>query len=291
MNSVIFVAATIRKRHEEAIQNVIIMKQMNTQTAAAPDAADEEQPPTTTKFLRESFATEQECLIAQLRSSNRITHAGDRGEVNEQHFIDCLRRYLPNRYTVEKAIVIDSDGNVSHSIDVVVFDRQYTPTLLDNDKHRYVPAEAVYAIFECKPTIDKGYLEYAGEKAASVRKLKRTSVEIHHAGGTYPAKKPVDIVAGILAIDVGWAEGLASESFRRVHGSLSGPNTVDCGFAAAGASFDIFAEKRAYTFGPANNALAFFAFRLLWRLQSLATVPAVDWIAYANQLGRDEEVK
>lgn len=35
---------------------------------------------------------------------------------------------------------------------VVVFDRQYTPTLLDNDKHRYVPAEAVYAVFECKPS-------------------------------------------------------------------------------------------------------------------------------------------
>ncbi len=50
----------------------------------------------------------------------------DRGEVNEQFFIDFLRAYLPNRYTVEKAIVMDSNGSVSHSIDVVVFDRQYT---------------------------------------------------------------------------------------------------------------------------------------------------------------------
>src|SRR5256886_16695625 len=161
-------------------------------------------------FLREAFATEQECLVPKLRSSNRITHAGDRGEVNEQHFIEFLRRYLPNRYTVEKAIVIDSVGKVSDSIDVVVFDRQYTPTLLDNDKHRYVPAEAVYAVFECKPKVDKGYLEYAADKAESVRRLTRTSVEIPHAGGVYPAKKPGHIVAGILAIDVDWEEG-----FRR----------------------------------------------------------------------------
>lgn len=242
-----------------------------------------------TRFLREAFASEQECLIPKLKSSNRIVHAGDRGEVNEQHFIDFLRKYLPNRYTVEKASVLDSEGSVSDSIDVVVFDRQYTPTLLDNDKHRYVPAEAVYAIFECKPTIDKGYLEYAGEKAASVRKLKRTSVDIYTASGKVAAKKHFEIVAGILAIEVDWAEGFKSDAFEQTHKSLTGEHIIDCGFAAKGASFDTFAEKGAYTFGPKDNALAFFAFRLLWKLQSLATVPAVDWMAYANQLSHKQE--
>src|SRR5258708_40199044 len=158
--------------------------------------------PKNAEFLRQAFATEQECLIPKLKSSNRISHAGDRGEVNEQHFIDFLRKYLPNRYTVEKAIIIDSNGAVSRSIDVVVFDRQYTPTLLDNDKHRYVPAEAVYAIFECKPKVDKGYLEYAANKAPSVRRLKRTSVDIYTASGKVCAKQHFDVVPGILAIEV-----------------------------------------------------------------------------------------
>lgn len=239
--------------------------------------------PTNAEFLREAFASEQQCLIANLRSSKRITHAGDRGEVNEQHFISFLRKYLPNRYTVDKAIVIDSLGNVSDSIDVVVFDRQYTPTLMDNDKHRYVPAEAVYAIFECKPTIDKGYLEYAGEKAFSVRRLKRTSVNIHHAGGTFGPKTPGPILGGILSIDVEWKDGFGN-AFREVHQSMQKDYMIDCGFAAAGASFDIFAENGKYNYGPADNALAFFAFRLLSKLQSLATVPAVDWMSYADRL-------
>jgi hypothetical protein len=245
-------------------------------------------PPADAEFLRRAFATEQECLVPILRASERITHPGDRGEVNEQHFIDFLRHYLPNRYTVDKAIVLSSDGAVSDSIDVVVFDRQYTPTLLDNDKHRYVPAEAVYAVFECKPTINKAYLEYAADKIASVRRLKRTSVEIHHAGGTFPAKKLFKIVGGILSIDVEWKDGFA-ESFRNVHQNLTGDKVVDCGFAATGATFDVFAEDSAYTFGPTDNALAFFAFRFLWKLQSLATVPAVDWNAYARQLSQRQE--
>ncbi len=240
-------------------------------------------------FLREAFATEQECLVPKLRASDRITHAGDRCEVNEQHFIDFLRKYLPNRYTVKKAIVLSSDGEVSDSIDVVVFDRQYTPTLLDNDKHRYVPAEAVYGIFECKPTIDKAYLQYAADKAASVRRLKRTSVDIYSASGKIPAKKHFEIVAGILVIDVDWADGFESAAFRKIHRKLHGPRVIDCGFAATGASFDVFAEDGAYTLGPKNNALAFFAFRLLAKLQSLATVPAVDWMAYANQLSQNQQ--
>jgi len=244
---------------------------------------DKTEIPQSDQFLREAFATEQQCLMPKLRSSSRITHAGDRGEVNELHFIDFLRKYLPNRYTVEKAIVLDSLGSVSDSIDVVVFDRQYTPTLLDNDKHRYVPAEAVYAVFECKPKIDRGYLEYAADKAASVRRLKRTSVPIQHAGGTYPAKKHFDIVAGILAIEVDWKDGFGA-TFRDIHAGLIGDRSIDCGFAAEGAYFDVFAGQGKYRFGPADNALAYFAFRLLGKLQSLATVPAVDWNVYAEQL-------
>lgn len=244
--------------------------------------------PSDERFLRDAFASEQACLAANLESSFRITHNGDRGEVNERFFIDFLRAYLPDRYTVEKAIVLDSRGNVSHSIDIVVFDRQYTPTLLDNDKHRYIPAEAVYAVFECKPKIDKRYLEYAGEKVESVRKLYRTSVDIHHAGGTFKKKPLFPIIGGILAGEVGWAEGLG-ETFRKNHQGLVGDKRIDCGFAASGACFDTFADKRTYTFGPKENALAYFAFRFLWKLQTLATVPAVDWMAYANRLSDSVE--
>ena len=244
--------------------------------------------PKNEKFLHEAFASEQECLAAELKSSLRIAHKGDRGEVNERFFIDFLRAYLPNRYNVEKAIVLDSRGQVSHSIDIVVFDRQYTPTLLDNNKHRYVPAEAVYAIFECKPTIDKRSLDYTGDKIASVRKLHRTSVPIPHAGGVYKEKVPFPIVGGILAASVDWADGLG-ESFRKNHQTLTDDKQVDCGFAASGACFDVFAGKNAYTFGPVKNALAYFVFRLLWKLQSLATVPAVDWMAYAERLAAPHE--
>ncbi len=242
--------------------------------------------PGTTDYLRVSFHLEQQRLATELQTSQHIPHAGDRGETNEQHFIDFLRAYLTNRYTVHKATVLDSTGAVSHSIDIVVFDRQYTPTLLDNQKHRYVPAEAVYAIFECKTgPIDKASLEYTGDKLASVRRLRRTSVDIHHAGGVHKAKPLFPILGGLLAARVGWADGLGT-AFEANHRELTGDHAVDCGFAASGACFDTFAADGSYTFGPTDNALAYFTFRLLWKLQTLATVPAVDWMAYAKSLSQ-----
>ena len=237
------------------------------------------------EFLQRAFASEQSCLDAKLRSSDRIVHHGDRGEVNEQYFIEVLRKYLPNRYTVHKATILDSDGQVSDSIDVVVHDRQYTPTLLDSESHRYIPAEAVYAIFECKPKIDKGYLEYAGAKAESVRRLKRTSVPIPHAGGLHDPKPHFEIIAGILAIGIDWKDGFGA-SFEKCHADLTGPQRLNCGLAVDGQAFDTFLPGGSYTYCKSENALVYFLFRLLNQLQSLGTVPAIDWNAYASQLSK-----
>ncbi len=130
--------------------------------------------------------------------------------------------------------------------------------MLDNDKHRYVPAEAVYAIFECKPKIDKGYLEYAADKAASVRRLKRTSVEVHTVTGPKPPKQLFGIIAGILAIDVDWVQGFGAEAFREAHGHLVGDRAIDCGFAARGACFDVFAGDGSMTFGSDGQRFGIF---------------------------------
>lgn len=237
------------------------------------------------RFLREAFALEQSLLQVQLELSRQsVTHSGVLGEVNENRFIDALRRYLPRRYAVETGIVLDSLGKTSDQMDVIVYDNQYTPTLLDQENHRFVPAEAVYAVFEVKPAIDKAYLEYAADKAASVRKLKRTSIPIVHAGGTFPSKPLFEIVGGIVATKVSWKQGFESRAFKQVIGSLRDKQFLDAGLAVSGGCFDHY-EGSIHT-GPADNALIYFLFRFLQKLQTLGTVPAVDWSAYGSALSK-----
>lgn len=236
------------------------------------------------KFLQQAFSMQQALLKTQLEmSSVSITHNGTMGDVNEDHFINIIRQYLPDRYAVDSGIVIDSMGKTSDQIDVVIYDNQYTPTLLDQQGHRFIPAESVYAVLEVKPHIDKAYIEYAGKKAESVRCLHRTSVAIPHAGGVYAPKPHFNIIAGIVATKIDWADGFG-KSFLAVHQQLTEQQYLDCGLAVAGSSFDIFDEDHSYVYGPTDNSLIFFLFRLLKKLQSLGTVPAIDWNAYASQL-------
>jgi hypothetical protein len=235
-------------------------------------------------FLRSAFAAEQEVLALQLKlSAKSITHDGVMGEVNEQHFIQILRKYLPMRYAIDHGIVIDFNGATSDQIDIVIFDHQYTPTLLDQHAHRFIPAEAVYCVLEVKPTINKTYLEYVGKKAKSVRELKRTSIPIRHAGGEFPPKPLFPIVAGIVAADIDWAEGMANDSFSTNIMALVDTCVLDCGLALSDRSFDTFDGK--LTLSTRDHSLAFFLFRLLQQLQSLGTVPAIDWNRYANVIG------
>lgn len=237
-------------------------------------------------FLRSAFAAEQQVLnVKLLFSSDSITHDGVMGEVNEQHFIEVLRKYLPNRYAVNRAIVIDSNGKSSDQIDIVIYDPQYTPTLLDQHEHRYVPAEAVYGLFEVKPTLNKTYLEYAACKAESVRVLERTSFPITHVGGDPTPKTLFPIIAGIISSNNEWKGGFQSKAFKDNLKVLQNNKILNCGLSAAGGCFDTFDGK--LIVGPQNNSLAYFIFRLLHKLNSLGTAPAVDWNKYAKVMSKN----
>lgn len=235
-----------------------------------------------TAWMRRAFADVQAELELKLRRATQsIGHAGTKGGVNEDNWIEVFRAYLPNRYEVGTGFVIDSLGRRSEQIDIIVFDRHYTPTLLDQQKHRYIPAESVYGIFESKPHLDKDYLIYSGQKAASVRKLHRTSVTIAHAGGTYPAKKPFPIIAGVVAPRSSWADGLRDAFLENL--PTAEMDRLDCGCALEHGAFDLVDD--AVRIFPAQGALIAFLFRLLDRLQGLGTVPAIDWQAYGRIVG------
>lgn len=236
-----------------------------------------------TAWMKEAFVDVQTELALKIkRAAQSIGHAGTQGAVNEDHWIDIFRAYLPDRYEVATGLVIDSLGGRSQQIDIIIFDRHFTPTLLDQQKHRYIPAEAVYAVFESKPHFDKGYLEYAGDKAASVRKLHRTSVQVVHIDGISKPKQLFPIVAGIVAPKSSWSDGLG-KTFEK-HLPTSDMEILDCGCALEHGSFDRF--DGSLKVSSSEGSLIYFLFRLLSKLQSLGSAPAVDWSTYASIINR-----
>ncbi|MCL8489500.1 MULTISPECIES: DUF6602 domain-containing protein [Bradyrhizobium] len=108
------------------------------------------------------------------RSREVIGHAVAKGDASEGIWIELLTNYLPQRYRVAKAFVIDSTDTTSQQLDIVIYDRQYTPLIFNQDGTLVIPAESVYAVFEAKQSIDAGQVDYAAKKIASVRALHRT---------------------------------------------------------------------------------------------------------------------
>ena len=144
-------------------------------------------------FLRERLIEVEERFRLDLRQKrSSVTHDGTQGDAVEDDWIALLRQYLPTRYRVAKAFAVDHLGHTTDQLDCLIYDAHFTPALFGRDKHLYVPAEAVYATFEVKPTVNATHLEAAARKAESVRRLERTSAPIPWAQGINPAREPFE---------------------------------------------------------------------------------------------------
>lgn len=190
-----------------------------------------------------------------------------------------LADHLPKRYEVSTAQVIDAYGGISEQIDLVLFDRQYTPKLFNRDGALFLPAESVYAAIEIKQDLGKAHLHYASKKIASVRRLRRTSVAIAHAGGRHRAVRPKPIIGALLCLESSWDPPLG-QPLRRALASLTAAGRIDLGCAVQDGAFTFV--KGGLRSSPPNLALVSFFVWLFDRLQRIGTVPALDLSAYAR---------
>lgn len=236
------------------------------------------------------FEDFREELLARLQTIRRhIDHPGEKGDASEFNWGELLRAFLPARYSVEKAFVIDADGHRSEQQDVVIFDRQYSPLIFKSGGVLYIPAESVYAVIESKQDISKKHLEYAAGKAESVRRLRRTSARIVHAGGEYKEpKQPFCILAGVAALSSDWNpplggpfEAAIATAAEHVDRRIDFGCVLDVGAFSVdygdGESFKISCSRP-------EHSLMHFLLTLLGKLQRLGTVPALDVGEYARWL-------
>lgn len=236
--------------------------------------------------LRDLFLEQQKVLEATLRRNRKvIKHPGTLGDASELDWIGMLSAYLPARYQVDKAIILDADGNFSDAIDVVIYDRQYCPLLFHHNNALYLPSESVYAVFEVKQSLNKEMVIYASDKVASVRRLRRTSVPIQHAGGTHAPKEPFGILGGILCLESDWQQPALGVPLDSVLCESEVDGHLDFGCVLCHGSFEVVYPQGAppqIEKSEQETSLIFFCLRLLQRLQQLGTVTALDVREYGK---------
>jgi len=216
--------------------------------------------------------------LGAVRSS--FAHPGTLGDASEAIWLDVLQTYLPNRYSVAGAHVVDSKGVFSQQLDVVIFDRQYTPFMFKFAGKLILPAESVYAVFEAKQSVDAKQIKYAADKVASIRSLHRTSMPIPSVGRDLGAKTLLPILGGLLALESEWKPALGQPLRDALE--VESPGSLDLGCVAAHGIF--WKSSNGYAFGIGVKPATAFLFELISRLQAMATVPMIDMSAYAKWL-------
>nr|VFJ74888.1 MAG: hypothetical protein BECKFW1821C_GA0114237_10676 [Candidatus Kentron sp. FW] len=223
--------------------------------------------------------------IQQKLETTRKTfgHPGTKGDASEKAWLELFDTYLPKRYQAANAHVVDSRGKFSDQIDVVIFDRQYSPFIFQYQGQTVIPAESVYAVFEAKQTINAENVKYAQEKVKSVRRLYRTSLPIPHAGGTYPAKPLIPILGGLLTFESDWKPALG-KSLDEALSDFYGDTLLDLGCIATHGHFSFDKKSGKYELITGKKPATAFLFRLISELQFSGTVPMIDIQAYAKWL-------
>ncbi|MEQ9104490.1 MAG: hypothetical protein RIE53_07300 [Rhodothermales bacterium] len=216
-----------------------------------------------------------------VRSS--IAHPTAKGDGSENVWIGLLNKYLPRRYCATSAFVVDSKGTFSEQVDVVVYDRQFCPLIFEYEGTTVVPAESVYAVFEAKQEVDANQIQYAQAKAATVRRLYRTSLPIPHAGGKYDPKPLNRIIAGILTLDSSWNPPFGASMLTSLKKGTH-DEQIDIGCVASHGYMVLDPVTGSYSFETGGKHATGFLLRLITMLQVSATVPMIDVQAYAAWL-------
>jgi hypothetical protein len=118
------------------------------------------------EFLERIEAT----ILAQFQASGFVEHSGDKGENREDILRDFLSKHLPPRYGVTKGEILTSEGDRSHSADVIIYDAVNCPVLYA-ERTAILPVEGVYGIIEVKSALSKAELINALSKIKQFKEL------------------------------------------------------------------------------------------------------------------------
>lgn len=207
---------------------------------------------------------------------DEIYHPTAKGTETELNWIGLLRNYLPVRYSIDSGFVVDHEGNISEQIDIIIYDRHFTPFIFRGENVVYIPAEGIYAVFEVRPKLSKANYDYAVKKLNSVKGLKRTSASFVHILGK-DKKDLFDVIGGILTKENG------SQSVYenlKIGSELAIVLCLNCGIKVIGGKTIIAQDKK--------PILAFFLLKLIEKLRLLGSVPALEVDKY---LGFIEKTK
>ncbi len=158
----------------------------------------------------------------QLRSTDAITHPGEKGRAREEVIRLFLRSFVPKQFGVDTGFVVDAHGNVSLQLDIIIHRTDYHP-VFEIGGLKYFMIESVAAVFQNRSDVASvASLHSALENLRSVKRLDRTGgghnyivMDFHGRGPDIDASSSAhSVFTGVIA-----QRSLAQDTFAAEYGA------------------------------------------------------------------------
>ncbi|WP_315815074.1 DUF6602 domain-containing protein [Paraflavitalea speifideaquila] len=104
----------------------------------------------TVSKIIQNYKQLEESIVKQL-FIEITNHYPTTGAYREEVWKSLFRQIIPKKFSIEQGVfIIDSKGQVSQEVDLVVFDEQYTPFIFNYGNIMFIPIEAVAIVIQCK---------------------------------------------------------------------------------------------------------------------------------------------
>lgn len=102
-----------------------------------------------------------------------LTHSGLKGDANEEGVRNVIRQYFPRSLDVATGTILDSSGQQSRQLDVILSDAARTPVFFEAGGARVIPAECAVGVIEVKAILTVEELGRSYRNMKSVKELEK----------------------------------------------------------------------------------------------------------------------
>ena len=111
-------------------------------------------------------------LRQTLKSTKEIKHPKKRGDIREKEIIEFLSKVIPFRYGITQGFAINSVSTISREQDILIYDKNISPIIIDENDCKYIPQYAIPVAIEVKSKITTSEIAKIILNCASIKKLR-----------------------------------------------------------------------------------------------------------------------
>ncbi|HOB27915.1 MAG TPA: hypothetical protein PKJ07_07235 [Bacteroidales bacterium] len=100
--------------------------------------------------IKSNYDELERSIVSQLLFETP-NHKLTTGTYRETIWMSLFKLIIPHKFSIKQGVfIMDSNGNTSAEVDLVIFDEQYTPYIFNYGEICFIPIEAVAVVIQCK---------------------------------------------------------------------------------------------------------------------------------------------